>query len=251
VKRLGVTLQSALGGVAERKGKWFRPAKKNITSEMDGLVFTIGTMTELLDRMMALLLEASQELELGEDYPGEEFMLARVLGSMRRRILASEKLEIGLHHQIDRRVPDILETALPSSESIELKLDSLFDRVDAAFRAQKKAALVQKNMAVTILESDLSACFAVAYTALPHLDVCDGSLEERMKSFWDLFAAQHHHDCKIDQRLITELRASANRNSMSLSRHGRKLDLCVRSYINAVDDRLGSVPRYRYGALLL
>ena len=208
-------------------------------------------MTDLLDRMMALLLEVSQEFELGEDYPGEEFMLARVLGSMRRRILASEKLEIGLHHQIDRRVPDILETALPSSESIELKLDSLFDRVDAAFRAQKKAALVQKNMAVTILESDLSACFAVAYTALPHLDVCDGSLEERMKSFWDLFAAQHHHDCKIDQRLITELRASASKNSMSLSRHGRNLDLCVRSYINAVDDRLGSVPRYRYGALLL
>ncbi|KAI4673156.1 uncharacterized protein J4E78_001663 [Alternaria triticimaculans] len=245
VKRLGVTLQNALGGVAERKGKWFRPAKQDVTSEINGLVFIIGTMTDLLDRMMAVLLEASQELELGEDYPGEEFMLARVLGSMRRRILASEKLKSGLHHQIDRRVPEILERALPSSDSIELKLDSLFDRVDTAFRAQKKAALDQKNMAVTILECELNACFEVAYTALPQLDVCDGSLQERFKSFWDLFAAQHNHDFKIDQKLITELRASANKNSMSLSRHGRKLDLCVRSYINAVDDRLGSVPRYR------
>ncbi|KAI4934932.1 hypothetical protein J4E85_002794 [Alternaria conjuncta] len=194
VKRLGVTLQSALGGVAERKGKWFRPAKKNVNSEMDGLVFTIGTMTELLDRMMALLIEVSQELELGEVYPGEEFMLARVLGSMRRRILASEKLKISLHHQIDRRVPEILERALPSSTSIELKLDLLFDRVNAAVRDQKSAAHDQQNAAVAALEGVLDAYLQDACTSLDHPKLYDGSTQQRVKTFLETFVAQYRTD---------------------------------------------------------
>ncbi|KAI4921069.1 uncharacterized protein J4E92_008054 [Alternaria infectoria] len=248
VKRLGVTLQNALGGVAERKGKWFRPAKQDVTSEINGLVFTIGTMTDLLDRMMALLLEASQELELGEDYPGEEFMLARVLGSMRRRILASEKLKSGLHHQIDRRVPEILERALPSSTSIELKLDSLFDRVNTTVRDQKSAALDEKNAAVDALEGDLDAYLQDACTSLYRPKICESSIQQRVKKFFDILVAEYRRDQRVYRELMDKLRVSASNNSMSISVHPRRVDICVRSYIDAVDVRLGSSPRPRYDA---